>query len=349
VWPAEKIPEHLKIRYAVTDRRGKVLKASRNIGILKERAPEEKESPLFENALSDWKNEGLTIWNFGDIPEKIPIGGARSTLAAAYPGLRDEKNSVSLTLYRSEEEARGEHEKGVKRLYSLQYAKELKYLHQCLSLPGELAATAAYFRGKGKFEEALFNKALCMLVDCTTRSQKAFHLNIEKARPHIHETAQSIIDVIEPVFRYYSDLRRTLKDLEDSRHANKQALSFIEEIRRELRILIPDDFPDRYNLGTLSQMPRYLRALAIRAERGIVHLEKDSVKAEKLRSYTSILDKIENTLPSFTSKEKKEAIEDLRWMIEEYKISLFAPEIKTLTPVSPKRLDKKIEDIKKMI
>ncbi|MCK9275837.1 MAG: ATP-dependent RNA helicase HrpA [Syntrophales bacterium] len=350
VWPAESIPEHLKIRYALTDRRGKVLKASRNMDDLKEHAPKEKESPLFEKALAEWKKEGLAAWNFGDIPERISIGGStRGIPSVAYPGLEDERTSVSVTLYHSEEEARGEHEKGVKRLYLLQYSKELKYLRQCLSLPSDLKAVAAYFRGKEKFEEALFNKALCLLVDCTTRNQKEFHLNLEKARSRIHETAHSIITVIEPVFRYYNDLRRTLNDLEESRLTNKKALSFIEEIRKELRILIPDDFPNRYDVGTLSQLPRYIRALAVRAERGIVHLEKDSIKAEKLRFYTSILQEIENTLPSFTSKEKKQAIEDLRWMIEEYKISLFAPEIKTLSPVSPKRLNKKIEDVQKMI
>ena len=49
-----------------------------------------------------------------------------------------------------------------------------------------------------------------------------------------------------------------------------------------------------------------------------------------------------------TQKRKRMMIEELFWMIEEYKVSLFAQELKTPYPVSPKKLNQLIEEIEKL-
>ena len=95
-------------------------------------------------------------------------------------------------------------------------------------------------------------------------------------------------------------------------------------------------------------MIRYLKALQIRAERGAVHLDKDRERVAEIRPYEEKLLDFRKGLTPSTSEEKLKAVEDYRWMVEEYRVSLFAQGLKTPYPVSPKHLQTKIEEIERM-
>jgi ATP-dependent helicase HrpA len=84
-------------------------------------------------------------------------------------------------------------------------------------------------------------------------------------------------------------------------------------------------------------------------QRAGVDLEKDRAKAAAVGPYSGQLDRLLKSLSPESSSAKRQAIEDLFWMIEEYKVSLFAQELKTAQPVSPKRLAQKIAEIERMI
>jgi ATP-dependent helicase HrpA len=96
-------------------------------------------------------------------------------------------------------------------------------------------------------------------------------------------------------------------------------------------------------------MVRYLKALMIRAERGLLHLEKDRSKTREIKPFEEFLQDSLNNLTPLTSVEKRQTLEDFRWLIEEYKVSLFAQELKTPYPVSKKRLAEKMREIERML
>ena len=77
--------------------------------------------------------------------------------------------------------------------------------------------------------------------------------------------------------------------------------------------------------------------------------KKDRAKEKKLKIYIDRLNEMLKKLSSSVSVEKKQAIEEYFWLIEEYKVSLFAQELKTAFPVSEKKLDKKLKEIKRMV
>jgi ATP-dependent helicase HrpA len=89
--------------------------------------------------------------------------------------------------------------------------------------------------------------------------------------------------------------------------------------------------------------------MEIRAQRALVDFEKDQAKAMDVKSFSDRLDKMIKTLSPNASDDKREALEELFWMIEEYKVSIFAQELKTAFPVSAKRLEKKLAQIVRMI
>lgn len=100
--------------------------------------------------------------------------------------------------------------------------------------------------------------------------------------------------------------------------------------------LLPVHFPELYANDHLANIPRYLKALSIRAERGSLNLAATEAKLKDVAVYVDQLKEIRNGLTVESSAEKKNRIEELHWMIEEYKVSLFAQELKTPTPSPPK-------------
>ena len=112
--------------------------------------------------------------------------------------------------------------------------------------------------------------------------------------------------------------------------------------------LVPENVVELYDLHRLEHLPRYVRAVEIRARRAAVNLEKDQVKAADLAPFTAGLDRLIQSLSTTSSPEKRKAIEDFFWLIEEYKVSLFAQELRTAVPVSEKRLRERMSEIERM-
>ena len=88
-------------------------------------------------------------------------------------------------------------------------------------------------------------------------------------------------------------------------------------------------------------MPRYLKALLIRAERAALNPAKSQERLRQLAPYQDAL-KILQAQPA-SSPEAQRQREAFRWMVEEFKVSLFAQELGTAMPVSPKRLDQQLD------
>ncbi|HYA42865.1 MAG TPA: DUF3418 domain-containing protein, partial [Syntrophobacteraceae bacterium] len=113
-------------------------------------------------------------------------------------------------------------------------------------------------------------------------------------------------------------------------------------IAAELETLIPPDFLSCFSDRRVRLLPRYLKGLRIRAERAYVSPEKDRAKEARFGVYRAELDEIRKRILSRPTQEGLDFIEDVGQMVEEFKISLFAPEIKTLFPISGKRIEKKL-------
>jgi ATP-dependent helicase HrpA len=137
--------------------------------------------------------------------------------------------------------------------------------------------------------------------------------------------------------------------LEQANSGNRGAINFLKNIRVELSRLVPETFVDRYDTDQMVHIERYIQALTIRAQKGVLNFEKDQARASELQPYTDKLEELLKTLSPSVSDEKKKAIEAYFWLIEEYKVSLFAQELKTALPVSKKRLNQKLKEIDRMI
>jgi ATP-dependent helicase HrpA len=130
---------------------------------------------------------------------------------------------------------------------------------------------------------------------------------------------------------------RTLSDLSHLSLATKDAVKPANVWAEELESLLPRNFLATIPFGQLPQMPRYLKALSTRMERARLNPVKDRERARALAPYLEKYKTLAAARPK--SAEARQRLEDLRWMLEEYKVSLFAQELGTAFPISPKRLE----------
>ena len=352
IWSEAQLPDHLKMRISITGPKGEVISSGRDKTILSRNISgmaDEDKIDEFECAKKEREIINITKWDFGDLPDTITLTGKHSTKWVVYPGLELENKSIKLRLFRKRDKAIRSHEKGVAALFSIYFSKNLKFLKKSLILPKDKKKIANYFGGARIFEQRLYDSTINKLFSRNIRAEDEFYSYAGSIEPNILKKGQELINKILPVLEVYHETRLAICNLENAGKPGDNTAQFFNGLRNELSRLVPERFMDLYNNERLTHIARYIKAIGIRAQRASVNFEKDELKAKKLKIYIDGLNEMLKKLSSFVSEEKKQAIEEYFWLIEEYKVSIFAQELKTAFPVSEKKLDKKSKEIERMV
>lgn len=348
-WDETLLPDHLRMRIVITDSKGRTVESSRDTVILKQpgkqRLPDD-----FQAARQRYERFPIEKWDFGDLPESITLTGPGRNQWTAYPALEARADGVALCAMADRSKARKVHRQGVQALLARHFAQDVKYLRKNLKLPDSSDAAARYFGGRKTLEDQLHQRVLKDTLSENIRTAEAFaekinHINKIGLAGQGQETRQALIDFIS----IYQQTRLLMMNLGKPHAPGTPIAVYLEQLRNQLENLVPENFLSFYGRRQLSDVGRYVKALAVRAERGVIDLDKDRRKAEQAVPYERRLAELVQSLGPDASLEKHEAVETLFWMIEEYKISIFAQEVKTAGPVSAKRLDKQIKAIAQMI
>ena len=188
VWSDEALPDHLKMRISITAPDGKELRVGRDPSILHREAAGSAVSDEFEALRRKWEKNGLTSWDFGDLPDHIRETGKLRAKWIAYPALeKDPKTDkrVNLRLFQQRDKARAAHPEGVLTLYSIHFGKDLKFLKRQLVLPPAQSSLADYFGGARQFEKRLYQHVVQTLFSRDIRSQTEFYAHADQAGPQI--------------------------------------------------------------------------------------------------------------------------------------------------------------------
>jgi ATP-dependent helicase HrpA len=112
---------------------------------------------------------------------------------------------------------------------------------------------------------------------------------------------------------------------------------------------VPQNFVDLYEYERIKHLHRYIACIRIRAQRAIDNPLKEEKKACRLSIYNNHLNSLLASLSQTSTLEKSQKVEEFFWLVEEYKISLFAPELKTAIKISTKKLDRFLIKLSTMI
>jgi ATP-dependent helicase HrpA len=162
-----------------------------------------------------------------------------------------------------------------------------------------------------------------------------------KLAPHALAKKQEAIVVLNALAQAHGEISR----LKAANEEHLPVAAFLFQRAADLQRLVPPGFMLLYDSGRIAQLSRYLKAVTVRAQRGVENLVRDKAKEQRAAPFEESLKKAVAGLDSKSSEHLRIKLEDLFWLLEEFKVSLFAQELKTAVKVSEKRLAKLCEEI----
>ncbi len=350
VWSEISLPDHLKMRIALTDNEDKILTAGRDIERLKATHAPEPDPRALESARKKWYRQDIVDWDFGDLPAYVTASNKPEENWIFYPALKIEKHSLCINLFADKAEADASQRQGVASLFRRHLAKELKHLKNNLQLPRTSHQAANHFGGNKEVERQVYEQVTAELFQKNIRTQTQFFEHLEKmTQKGIHRLGQDLLDAVEPILKNLATTRFTLKQLAMANLNNPNIMDFLNRLENHLIRLVPQNFIRLYTVDRMAHIPRYIKAIQIRAQRGVVNFEKDQTKQETFSVYADQLNMLIENLTPDASREKRQALEDLFWFLEEFHVSLFAQELKTAVRVSGPKIKDLIQAIQHMI
>jgi ATP-dependent helicase HrpA len=183
-------------------------------------------------------------------------------------------------------------------------------------------------------------------------TQKDFEAAVAVARDRLPGLAQQFMDRLAPVLQLRAQVQQRLGAGVTTPPRRPSSLSSLSQLgtpdsrgqnplANELTNLVSPRFLERTPYERLPHLLRYLKALLIRAERAALNPAKDQERQRQLTPYVEALKQLEGR--PLRTLEGRRQLDAYRWLVEEYKVSLFAQEVGTAVPVSPQRLDRQLE------
>jgi ATP-dependent helicase HrpA len=347
-WSLDNLDQHLRMRYEIVDETGNALTASRDLKVLFAQVINEMENTALEEAKDKWEKHHLTSFDLIDLPEKIPFEFQGQAKGYFYPAMIDQGSSCSVKLFKDPFEAAKEHKKGMIRCYALQINDRIKNLKRTLTLNRELMFYLNQMGDTKRRISHIIDKVILNVYDLKSREYISFTESLDRDGKKFSIEALGLEKNIVTVLQYYDDTCRMIKNLEATNRKSPAVLSYLTERQKELNDLLPPDFLIDLKAEDFLHLVRYIKASRVRVERGVLNLERDRLKdmevLEFVEAYKGLM--FDNGL--LCSARKRAAISELSKMIQEYKVSVFAQEVRTAIPVSRKRLTDKIKEIKEM-
>jgi ATP-dependent helicase HrpA len=192
----------------------------------------------------------------------------------------------------------------------------------------------------------MVQRLLVQFLEKDFRSAAEIERYAEKVGAMIMEKGLTLKDQVRRILEPYRELQTALEIMERSKNAEAELAL---KIRLDLEALLPPNFLELYDSERLVHLPRYLKAMRIRTQRGANNAEKHRLKNARIEEFAAWLQECKENLSPHASGEKREALDVFRWMIEEFKVSVFAQELKTPFPVSVKRLEERKKQIQRMV
>ena len=353
---------HLFMNFRVVHEDGRQLGQGRNLGALKAEwgakargafqalatlkiAGSASEKPVSDQKPSETqkrqapqapKNEAVsaaqryTTWTFGELPELMEIRKGGQTLIG-FPALIDGGDAVTIEVFDEPEVAAAKHRAGLRRLFALQIKDALKYLEK--NIP-DLQKMAVAFMPLGTQEELrtqIIDVALerAFLLDPLPTDEAAFKRRVDEGRGRLTLIANEVARLAGTILVEYAAAARKIKD-------TKNAPEAVADAQQQLQRLVPKQFIAAAPWAQLAHFPRYLKAITLRLEKYRADPARDAARLAELRPQEQRYWRL--------VAERKGAVDarmqELRWLLEELRVSFFAQELRTPQPVSVKRLDK---------
>ncbi len=333
LWQEHQLDDYYRFNIKVIDDNGKELDQSRDLEQLVKRYKQKLSAKISEQA-NDIEQDGLIAWSFDELPETYALKRAQMTVTT-YPALVDKGESVSIKLCDNPIEA---HQKMLRGLVRLTQKVLKKSLNKQLLKGQDMGLTMVSI---GYREDVVDDIQMAAIRHCCfdaleslPRTKAAFEQAIDQKAGAINEYANQLAMQLVEQLKTITTIRKTIKQSKNP----LQLATASDDIVGQLEYLY---FPG-YHYFTPSQWlahyERYLKAIIVRLEKVPQQVHKDRAGSSEVAEFFSPLASILKSQPERLLHDP--AFAELRFMCEEFRVSLFAQQLKTAVPVSAKRLRK---------
>jgi ATP-dependent helicase HrpA len=338
-WELDRLPQHLTVTFRVLDEKGREITRGTDLEALRrELAPKVREE--LAAAGSDIERSGLTSWSFGDLPREHAIRrGAH--VVTGFPGLVDRGTSVDIRVFATAAERDAAHRRGVRRLLLLETPSPNKHVQRSLDNAAKLTLAR---NPHGSVPALLEDCTTCAIEHIVTRAggppfdAAAYERVRDLTRERLVATTTQVLHAVRGVLGRWHTVQAALADLRAP--ALREGVA---DIRAQLDALVGPAFATKAGATRLADLTRYLQAIELRIDKLRVDATRDAqwtaqvrIVADEYRAELAALPPGVDPSPELT---------EIRWMIEELRVSLYAHPMKTRYPISIKRIQKAIDDL----
>jgi ATP-dependent helicase HrpA len=298
-----------------------------------------------------FNRDNVGTWDFGDLPESITVQRFEMSILA-FPALVDQGGQCALRLFPSRAQAEAAHRAGVRRLFRIECRGDFKNLAN--NFP-RFDRMSLHYYSLGKSEElredlvALVADRALFSDDPVPSTKLSYESLRDKAAMRLQEVADRVAALVADVLEQYHNLTLLLDPSPPPAPSARKAASpvgtAVSSIRGQLSALLSRHFPMDTPYVWLENFPRYISGMRLRLEKlnagGKETIDRDLAAQAAITPWQNkYLERLRrNDALAIHDPE----LEVLRWMLEEYRISVFAQELGTAMPVSERRLEKQWE------
>ncbi|MDO9423750.1 MAG: ATP-dependent RNA helicase HrpA [Methylobacter sp.] len=335
-WNAETLTDHLRMNFRVVDDQGQLLDYGRDLKKLQLKHTAKAGDSFDQIAADELNYTGCIGWAFDDLPETYQFI-QKGQAFVGFPAIIDEGDAVGVRIFDTGQKAAHQHQAGLMRLFQLQLRKECTYIAK--NMPKSAAAELTYNRLPkhpliGNDAEVSYKDDMLYLIlygvfieGRTIRTQQAFEQILLANKAGLIGAANEAGKIALEIMELYGAIKTQLNRL----NANDP---LAKDVNEQLDLMIYAGFIRNTPYQQLKAVPRYLKAVQYR-------LDKRDNNLQKIQEVSRYATRYWKDVEKKTKKDKMFPEQDpFRWMLEEFRVSLFAQQLKTAYPISVKRMDK---------
>ena len=336
---ASKLPAHLRMNYGAIDKRGNIVDSDRDLAALVRRQAGHIKSSVSRvsrtsesTAVSEWTDDTLgTI----DDTVKTTVDGHEVT---AYPALVATEDGVELKVHPTKAAADAAMVTTTLTLLMREISVNASQMVKGLPLQQRVAVDSYPHGGAdGLVNDARVAAIRDLMLEAggPVRTPSAFQKLKDTVKPQVPGRVRQAVVAIAPGLAEYSNLRAELA------HWDGPA---IDDMRAQLDFLLPQNAITVHGMSHLRHLPRYIQAMRIRLEDMNLDPDRDADRQAEVDNAKAYLSNRLRNLPA--GREKTREVKDVRWMIEELRVSLFAQRLGTAHAVSLRRIQKAVDKLR---
>jgi ATP-dependent helicase HrpA len=331
-WQPDRLPDHLKITFRVLDERGRTLAEGKDLAALRLRLKPAVRAAVAQ-AADRIERDGLRSWSFGTLPRVVELTQAGHRVPG-YPALVSGVDSVAVRVLDSEAEQQQAMWPGTRRLLLLSLPSPVRYVSERLTNEAKLALRSnPHGSVAALLEDCIGCAADKLIADFggPVWDEGAFGSLLDAVRPELNGAVLEVVRTVERILRAARGVERRLADV-----GALPMLPAVSDVKAQLAGLVYPGFVTATGWRRLPDLPRYLAGIERRLEKLPDEPHRDRERMARVQqvqqAYQQALDRLPPGRPA------GEALLQVRWMIEELRVSYFAQALRTPYPVSEQRI-----------